>query len=213
MNRDTLHSATPAPALRTAQWAGSPTIHALPEDDSTTTRCGRNATWVWIGEGIHAIERPVTCRTCVRALTANPWPIIEIDRHRVSYYAPADHSQCAHTAVPTPDHDEACDSVGGRSLDGDRREITPATTTTAQFDPTTMVEAGHDIVEYTRRTLADHYMQYLTWAGPQDATQAPRSAWLSADDNSDNEIFDEITVRIFGVTQVQRAVIFRALTR
>lgn len=194
-------------SLRTAQWRGSKIIHALPEGDSLTTMCGRDASAQWIGNGLHGIEKDVSCISCTRAILRRPAVDVVVTTETTSGYA-ADHSQCRHTAEATDpfNHDElcartldcdctygctcdcdcslsdqACDDVSGRWLDGDSRLIS-TTVATERYDEALRAEC-EDLADYVATILRamDPDVRYAAWR-PSDhnAPGHPRSATLTA---------------------------------
>jgi hypothetical protein len=168
-------------SLRTAQKTGSKVKHSLPESGGYTTLCGLDTesktgrTW-WRGEGIYDTETDVTCRNCIRVMTANPEIIITVMVSEESGYA-ADHTDCDHASdgksecAPHEDNcpvlnegdecicDAECDAVGGRSLDGGVRYISE-TTEVLEFECDYWAIFAKDATGLTAIT-AESYVKFI----------------------------------------------------
>lgn len=186
---------------------------------------------------------------------AEPVPdmVIEISRHHVSYYAPADHSECSHTTAADSEHDadcnrrwpctscgvdpscthfrectcelsdSECDSVGGRSLEGDRRETSPYTTEVIRLDADAWEEADRTPSVWVKNALdgrASLDTYGLTWesSGSPIGYHVESWQWMSARDSNQcdtdgEETVMEFTVRLTdGWDTYQRGQAFRLIT-
>lgn len=201
----------------------------VPTDVKVTTKTGERITYAHVPNGdpervelfIREAQRcgafaDIKAEPAIKAAPVEPVVneyTIEITRLQVSYYAPADHSACEHdgSALDHSDCDHTgvsdtcdltnneCDSVGGRSLDGNWREISPAET-----------EVLADWAYYHVKGLG--YLELSSY--PVGAAVGPHG-WLSANesDSYDSEIVTEITVRLTdGWTPEERALAFTHIT-
>jgi hypothetical protein len=145
-----------------------------------------------------------------------PVMVMTITRHHVSYYAPADHSQCSHAF--NQDENGECDSVDGRWLEGSCREISPAETTVIQMDADSWEEFDRTPSRWAEAMLdgsplLDTYG--LTWepSGSPIGNCVQERVWLSARDAQEDETDIEFSVRLTdGWDTYQRAKAFKLIT-
>lgn len=223
-------------SLRTAQFKRSRVVHALPEGSDLTTLCGRDATGHTIDNGLASAEKDVTCRSCTRSMLTKPRPVIKIITAEVSHHAPTDHSECDHRTVTLDQHsdtctmvvhirngefrtgrscdceysDSACDSVGGRWLEGDRRYLSEHTVTVVPFDPESWAEQP-DLTDYVRFELDQATIRGLDWSPSSTGSDLDRRTWLSASDDHGDETLTEYSVYVHGISMGQRDKLFTSI--
>lgn len=142
---------------------------------------------------------------------------IEITRHRVSYYAPDNHSQCEHSF--NQDENGECDSVGGRWLDGERRELSEVETETITWDPEYDPETYEGTGPEARSQWVKDKIDSLGYFEPSClpiGESIREHAWLSTNDRDSvhtPEETTEISVRLTGSwTDEDRAFAFSYVT-